>query len=146
MTQIAQMKAFQQYPELHRNLFCETFPVLSVQEPWASLIVGGWKPMENRTWPPSPSQLRPGDWLCVHASKKLDMPKNPAAREEDWLWMRDKAADEAHRREAQEMQAVAKASMARDYRLRLGNEAKGKSDDEVIRLYREKEIAAGRTP
>ncbi len=44
------------------------------------------------------------------------------------------------------MQAVAKASMARDYRLRLGNEAKGKSDDEVIRLYREKEIAAGRTP
>jgi hypothetical protein len=59
---------------------------------------------------------------------------------------RDKAADEAHRREAQEMQAVAKASMARDYRLRLGNEAKGKSDDEVIRLYREKEIAAGRTP
>ena len=59
---------------------------------------------------------------------------------------RDKAADEAHRREAQEMQAVAKASMARDYRLRLVNEAKGKSDDEVIRLYREKEIAAGRTP
>lgn len=59
---------------------------------------------------------------------------------------RDKAADEAHRREAREMQAVAKASMARDYRLRLGNEAKGKSDDEVIRLYREKEIAAGRTP
>jgi len=59
---------------------------------------------------------------------------------------RDKAADEAHRREGREMQAVAKASMARDYRLRLGNEAKGKSDDEVIRLYREKEIAAGRTP
>lgn len=49
---------------------------LSIQQPWASLIVGGplspgVKPIENRTWTP-PARLV-GQRFAIHASKKLDM-------------------------------------------------------------------------
>ena len=67
-------------------------------------------------------------------------------RERAMAAARDKAAEEAHRREASGVQAANKANMASDYRRSLGDAARGKSDDEVIRLYREREIAAGRTP
>lgn len=49
---------------------------LSVQQPWASLIVGGplspgVKPIENRTWK-VPARLI-GKRVAIHASKKLDL-------------------------------------------------------------------------
>ena len=40
---------------------------LSVQQPWASLIISGIKPVENRTW--KPSYRGP---LLIHAGKKWD--------------------------------------------------------------------------
>lgn len=43
--------------------------VLSVQQPWASLIVAGIKKVENRTW--QPKQL-PGR-ILIHASKKTSL-------------------------------------------------------------------------
>lgn len=62
-------------------------------------------------------------------------------RERAQAAMRDKASDEARSRQKREMEAGSKAGMASDYRRALGKEADGKSDDEVIRLYREKEQA-----
>ncbi len=50
--------------------------VLSVQQPWASLIVAGIKDVENRTWKPKEMPGR----ILVHASKKcsiLTMGKEP---------------------------------------------------------------------
>ena len=43
--------------------------VLSVQQPWASLIVAGIKTVENRTWKPS---VMPGR-ILIHASKKTSL-------------------------------------------------------------------------
>lgn len=43
--------------------------VLSVQQPWASLIVAGIKTVENRTWQP---KLMPGR-ILIHASKKTSL-------------------------------------------------------------------------
>lgn len=40
---------------------------LSVQQPWAWLIVNGYKDIENRTWP---THVR--GWVLVHAGKNLD--------------------------------------------------------------------------
>ena len=40
--------------------------VLSVQQPWASLIVAGIKDVENRTWKPKEMPGR----ILIHASKK----------------------------------------------------------------------------
>jgi hypothetical protein len=39
---------------------------LSVQQPWASLILMGVKPVENRTWPAPPWLI--GQRLAIHAS------------------------------------------------------------------------------
>lgn len=49
---------------------------LSVMQPWASLIIGGplspgVKPIENRTWKPSPMLV--GRRIAIHASKKIDL-------------------------------------------------------------------------
>lgn len=49
---------------------------LSIQQPWASLIIGGplrgpQKPIENRTWR-APARLI-GKRIAIHASKKLDL-------------------------------------------------------------------------
>jgi hypothetical protein len=40
------------------NFYC-----LSIRQPWAWLIVNGWKNVENRTWP---TRLR--GRICVHAA------------------------------------------------------------------------------
>ncbi len=50
---------------------------LSIQQPWAWLIVHGYKPVENRTWPTS---FR-GKFL-VHAGKKIDTESLEELREE----------------------------------------------------------------
>lgn len=40
---------------------------LSIQQPWAWLIVNGHKPVENRDWP---TNVR--GWIGIHAGKKFD--------------------------------------------------------------------------
>jgi hypothetical protein len=45
---------------------------LSIRQPWASLIVNGSKPIENRTW-----KTRVRGWVLVHASRSCQL--------EDWL-------------------------------------------------------------
>lgn len=40
---------------------------LSVQQPWAWLIVHGWKPIENRGWP-----TRVRGTIGIHAGQKFD--------------------------------------------------------------------------
>lgn len=45
-------------------------PVLSVRQPWASAIVAGVKPVENRSWPPPRWIL--GRKMLIHAAKKID--------------------------------------------------------------------------
>lgn len=54
----------------------EPLVCLSVMQPWASLIIGGTralgvKPIENRTWKPSPMLI--GRRIAIHASKKIDL-------------------------------------------------------------------------
>lgn len=44
---------------------------LTVQQPWASAIASGCKPVENRTWSPVRWGLRAGEWFAVHASGRL---------------------------------------------------------------------------
>lgn len=41
---------------------------LSIQQPWAWLIVNGFKDIENRRW----STLKRG-WFAVHAGKRVDL-------------------------------------------------------------------------
>jgi hypothetical protein len=40
---------------------------LSIQQPWASLIINGYKRVENRSWP---TRLR--GWFLIHAGKTVD--------------------------------------------------------------------------
>jgi hypothetical protein len=49
-------------------------PMLSVRQPWASLIVGGWKDVENRTW-----TTRHRGPLVIHAGKQIDPAGRPFA-------------------------------------------------------------------
>lgn len=51
-------------------------PALTVHQPWAWCIAGGWKPIENREWPP-PRWLF-GRYLAIHAGRQYDA---PAARD-----------------------------------------------------------------
>jgi hypothetical protein len=44
-------------------------PALSVRQPWADLIMGGWKPVENRTW--TTDYRGP---VIIHAGKTWDTP------------------------------------------------------------------------
>jgi hypothetical protein len=44
-------------------------PALSVRQPWADLIMDGWKPVENRTW--TTDYRGP---VIIHAGKKWDTP------------------------------------------------------------------------
>lgn len=46
---------------------------LSVKQPWAWAIVAGFKPLENRSWEPSPRTLAVGDSFLIHASQKFDL-------------------------------------------------------------------------
>jgi hypothetical protein len=41
---------------------------LTLRTPWAWAVCYG-KPLENRTWEPRPSELRPGDRFAIHAGK-----------------------------------------------------------------------------
>ena len=43
--------------------------VLSVQQPWATMICSGIKDVENRTWKPKENPGR----ILIHASKKFSM-------------------------------------------------------------------------
>lgn len=43
---------------------------ISIKQPWASLIISGQKPVENRTWRPPPGII--GMPLLIHASKRPD--------------------------------------------------------------------------
>lgn len=53
----------------------------------------------------------------------------------------DRARQETRARQRQQMEAGSTSAMASDYRRYLGAQAEGKSDDEVIRLYHEKQAA-----
>lgn len=44
----------------------QTFPAITIHQPWADLIVRGVKDIENRPWP---TRLR--GWILVHAGKKI---------------------------------------------------------------------------
>lgn len=45
---------------------------LTIHQPWASCIARGWKPVENRDWPPPPQLF--GQHLAIHAGKGWDHP------------------------------------------------------------------------
>lgn len=45
----------------------QTFPALSIRQPWADLIVDGIKDIENRVWP---TQFR--GRLLIHAARRVD--------------------------------------------------------------------------
>ena len=49
---------------------------LSIRQPWAWLIVNGFKDIENRTWP-----TRQKGTILIHASKKMDIVKKSDIRE-----------------------------------------------------------------
>jgi hypothetical protein len=55
--------------EQHMKKLVEIAPTvaLSIQQPWAWLIVHGWKLVENRSWP---TNFRGPLW--IHAGKKFD--------------------------------------------------------------------------
>lgn len=53
-----------------------TLPCLSIRQPWAWLIVNGYKDVENRTWKPQITFYRT---LLIHAGKAIDYV--------GWLWV-----------------------------------------------------------
>ena len=53
---------------------------LSIKQPWAWLIVNGYKPVENRTW-----RCDYRGPLLIHAGKNFDY--------EGYLWLKDKMPD-----------------------------------------------------
>lgn len=42
---------------------------LTLKHPWPWAICCLGKRIENRTWRPYPSQLKPGEWLAIHGGK-----------------------------------------------------------------------------
>ena len=58
--------------------------VLSVRQPWAYLIVAGYKDIENRTW-----YTNPRGPLLIHASKAVDPNDFPKQRQ----WIREAGID-----------------------------------------------------
>ena len=52
---------------------------LTIWQPWGDGIVQGWKPLENRDWPPPKSAV--GEWIAIHAGKHLDVEGEPGFRE-----------------------------------------------------------------
>jgi hypothetical protein len=43
---------------------------VTLHQPWATSIARGWRPLENRTWPPPPQLM--GRHLAIHAGKSFD--------------------------------------------------------------------------
>lgn len=56
-----------------------TLRVLTVWQPWATLLVRGIKPPENRGW--EPRGLKVGDTYAIHAGSKVDLDSWDAAHE-----------------------------------------------------------------
>lgn len=56
---------------------------LSIRQPWAWLIVNGWKDIENRSWVPT---FR-GEFY-VHASQSLSGTIAERERIREWVWKR----------------------------------------------------------
>lgn len=52
---------------------------LTVLQPWASMLAYHGKDVENRSWAPRPSMLRPGEVFAIHAGKGFDR--------EGWEWI-----------------------------------------------------------
>ncbi len=67
----------------------QTLRALTIWQPWASLIVHGRKPVENRMWSPRASELRPGELFAIHAGSRRD--------EDSWIVARSIARDLAQR-------------------------------------------------
>lgn len=67
----------QQQPlDLVTDLMILDIPALSIRPPWAQLIIGGWKPCENRTW--TTNYRGP---MLVHAGQKWDTPPAGVAQD-----------------------------------------------------------------
>lgn len=51
--------------------------VITLWQPWATLIALGYKKHETRSWAPTRIQLAPGDLLAIHAAahKPLNLPE-----------------------------------------------------------------------
>ena len=81
--------------------------------------------------------------LAMAESDDSTRAADAAVERERQATARDKASQESRARQRQEIEAGSKASMASDYRRVLGKEADGKSDAEVIRIFRDREQAAG---
>jgi hypothetical protein len=54
-----------------------TWRALSVRQPYAALIVAGWKDVENRTWTPPSNAV--GERIVIHASLR-PLPTPPIAK------------------------------------------------------------------
>lgn len=81
--------------------------------------------------------------LAMAESDDSTRAADAAVERERQATARDKASQESRARQRQEIEAGSKASMASDYRRVLGKEADGKPDAEVIRIFRDREQAAG---
>jgi len=57
----------------------KTMVALSVQQPWAEMIVRGVKPLEIRTWKPAEKHI--GKRILIHASKSNSEITDDVARE-----------------------------------------------------------------
>lgn len=55
---------------------------LSIKQPWAWLIIHGFKDIENRSWKPTNPGLRFRGRVLIHTGKKFDGPNDP----EEWDW------------------------------------------------------------
>lgn len=56
---------------------------LSLKQPWAWLVVNGWKPVENRDW-----RTRHRGWTLIHASKNVDY--------DGYRWVQDNIPELMH--------------------------------------------------
>lgn len=66
---------------------------ISVKQPWASLIVEGIKPIENRTWPCPEKYI--GQRVLIHAAIKPDCRLNPLQEslftKEQWIVLQEES-------------------------------------------------------
>ena len=57
-------------------------PALSLHQPWASLVILGYKAIETRDWPPPPGII--GSRLAIHATQTLTDHRIEDAPSEEW--------------------------------------------------------------
>lgn len=53
---------------------------ITLWRPWDTLMVKGYKPIENRSWRPSPKTLKKGDWFAYHAGIGIDSKADALAK------------------------------------------------------------------